>query len=112
MRSTSRLLKAAEIDFMSSGVAMSGFAAVTSGIRNLPRRQSANDCRLAGGGKDNEKARPVLRRGGFEAGLMGGYAGLLYLAETLPRASTWTSTAAPPRSAVPLHVPSGLRFRP
>ena len=37
MRSTSRLLKAAEIAFISSGVAMSAFAAVTSGIRNLPR---------------------------------------------------------------------------
>jgi hypothetical protein len=52
-------LKAAEIAFMSSGVAISGFAAVTSGIRNLPSLRCPNDCRLAAGRQGlNAETRP------------------------------------------------------
>src|SRR5882757_10069440 len=70
MRSTSRLLKAAESAFMSSGVAMSGFAAVTSGIRTLP--QCVNRT-IAGPRQDGKRTTPktrlVRRRGGFDNGL-------------------------------------------
>src|SRR5262245_45233456 len=65
MRSTSRLLKAAEIAFMSSGVAMSGFAAVTSGIRNLPRGVVRTIAGRPDDGKgEARKTRLVLQQGG------------------------------------------------
>src|SRR6516164_5558395 len=66
MRSTSRLLKASEIAFISSGVAISLLVAVvTSGIgpppSSLSRRLQARPMPAT------KKARPVIRQGGLES---------------------------------------------
>src|SRR5262245_35463088 len=61
MRSTSRLLKAAEIDFISSGVARSGSAVATSGIRNLPASGHRTIAGLSKNGKTRPSAAASLR---------------------------------------------------